>query len=94
MEKFKGTQGDWVINATENGWYRIENSPLVPNDESRANRKLIAASPDLLEALIQCQQHLALILPDITNEKRRYGMTASINLASEAIAKATQTTGG
>ena len=59
--EFKGTKGEWKITGTGeqrtmiNGssidvWWNI-GSPAVSEDEGKANAKLIAAAPDLLEAL-------------------------------------------
>ena len=59
--EFKGTKGEWKITGTGeqrtmiNGssidvWWNIGSS-AVSEDEGKANAKLIAAAPDLLEAL-------------------------------------------
>ena len=59
--EFKGTKGKWSITETGeqrtmiNGssidvWWNIGSS-AVSEDEGKANAKLIAAAPDLLEAL-------------------------------------------
>ena len=59
--EFKGTKGEWKITGTSeqrtmiNGssidvWWNIGSS-AVSEDEGKANAKLIAAAPDLLEAL-------------------------------------------
>jgi len=57
-KEFKGTKGEWIARLTENdpdfvaevdevtGVYRSTNT-----EECEANAKLIAAAPDLLEAL-------------------------------------------
>ena len=60
--EFKGTKGKWSITGTGrqrtmiNGssidvWWNIGSSD-VSEDEGKANAKLIAAAPDLLEACI------------------------------------------
>lgn len=58
MEGFKGTTGEWFLS--ENGIISsknpvktigVVNSSLSSIDKDNANAKLIAAAPDLLEAL-------------------------------------------
>ena len=60
--EFKGTKGEWKITGTEeqrtmiNGssidvWWNLTSSDVL-EDEGKANAKLIAAAPDLLEACI------------------------------------------
>lgn len=64
MEKFKGTQGPWVLDkdneVTSNGfreWTSVRNQSyedvcaLYWHERSEINANLIAAAPDLLEAL-------------------------------------------
>jgi len=59
--EFKGTKGEWKITGTGenrimiNGssidvWWNLSSSDVL-EDEGKANAKLIAAAPDLLEAL-------------------------------------------
>lgn len=59
-----------------------------PDKERERINSLISAAPDLLEALITCQQHLFLTLKDVKNEKIRLGRQMSIDLATIAINKA------
>lgn len=64
--EFKGTKGEWVLTITPKGVanfqvYKIDEKRLpdekiceiafTHEDEMRANAKLIAAAPELLEAL-------------------------------------------
>ena len=59
--EFKGTKGEWKITGTGENRIMINGSSIdvwwnlsscdVSEDEGKANAKLIAAAPDLLEAL-------------------------------------------
>lgn len=66
MKEFKGTKGEWKILPTSEyrKWVNVtsekgviarvfygEAPPVVYKEEAEANAKLIAAAPDLLEAL-------------------------------------------
>ncbi|MBO0323494.1 hypothetical protein J0X14_14390 [Muricauda sp. CAU 1633] len=62
MEEFKGTKGEWKENQSEvyssiykNGepfdLVKVASLVQINPDETKANAKLIAAAPDLLEAL-------------------------------------------
>lgn len=68
MKEFKGTKGEWKILPTYESrkWVNVtsekgviarvfygEAPPVVYKEEAEANAKLIAAAPDLLEALIE-----------------------------------------
>lgn len=69
MSEFKGTQGSWAVLPFENRLSvasykahpvvicRIENtvSGRPIDDEDLSNAQLIAAAPDLLEALLDCR---------------------------------------
>lgn len=70
----RATYGDGPVADTMNRDYRIH------PDEDRANARLIAAAPDLLDALIECHNLLAL----------RGLEGQSTDAAKIAIAKATQ----
>lgn len=65
MKEFKGTKGEWELD------YGSNTSPMrivanhqviclfgVSFSEDKANAKLIAAAPDLLEALIELLPHI------------------------------------
>ena len=73
----------------------VYNQILRPHDdkeihnEAYYNSCLIAAAPELLEALITAQQQLAIFRGRLTNEKQILGVTMTIDLATEAIKKAT-----
>jgi hypothetical protein len=83
----KFTAGPWEVRevdglfavAHRDGWV------LESNDEQqdRADARLIAAAPELLEALQQCLQHIEL---DESMHGRPFGAG---NVAREAIKKAT-----
>ena len=86
--KFKGTKGKWHqdkwrhIISEDNKPVLFEGVtiPMMSDDETKENTKLIAAAPDLLDALIRCKQVLA-----------EYNSDKSINahyIASKAIEKA------
>lgn len=65
--------------------------PVVTEEECRANARLIAAAPDMLAALIEAEDRLAMVLENDTDEGRP--VDGSIVIAWEraraAIAKAT-----
>ena len=58
MKEFKGTKEDWEVSIDDDysDTYYIKPSPTFA--ESRYNAKLIAAAPDLLEALITLHERL------------------------------------
>ena len=65
MKEFKGTKGEWSISKNEFGQFEVESEHSLicePNGltykTQRANSKLIAAAPDLLEALQVCYKSL------------------------------------
>jgi hypothetical protein len=69
--EFKGTKGEWKVVHDEYDGYGVilvDNDPwgqsfICENlrqgeDEGEYDAKLIAASPDLLEALQMCEEHI------------------------------------
>jgi hypothetical protein len=87
MKEFKGTKGDWSYRS--NGMF-FEILPYVGTvltsdlfEEQHSNAKLIAAAPDLLEALQLCLEALETYVSD------GYIMEGTIaeNKAKEAIEK-------
>ena len=69
--EFKGTKGEWEY-SDDNAWecevllpeksrqhIKLENTHQVDGfEEMYYNAKLIAASPDILEALQMCEEHI------------------------------------
>lgn len=100
MSEFKGTQGSWAVLPFENRLSvaaykahpvvicRIENtvSGRPIDDEDIANAQLIAAAPELLDALqsLKCE----LILSDVDMGYIESHFRPSLNKATAAIAKA------
>lgn len=92
MSKSKHTRGPWyrsgktVYALNEQGFNRF--SALVQDartgdEELEANARLIAAAPELLEALIMCCQSMSSVLPDFNPFDQ-----AAYDKARAAIAKA------
>jgi hypothetical protein len=79
----KHTKGEWIVKSnSELCWVESKTHHIATvSFGNEANAKLIAASPDLLEALIKCKNQLA-----------SYSSEKSIDcwyLAEQAIKKAT-----
>lgn len=94
----KHTKGEWKIvsKSKHRGWININSKkgiiarsfhgdmePIVTVEEAEANVKLIAAAPDLLEALQS-------IVGTLENEGVSWRYENEINLAKNAIKKATE----
>ena len=85
MTEFKGTKGEWEVNAntdmilTDNGAYRPNSVmiTLATKEELEANAYLIAAAPDLLEAL-----------QDLVKICEENNVGAELELSKKAIEKA------
>lgn len=87
MKEFKGTQGPWYRAGVENGKLSINAGEyfvaLVDHcSEQKANSNLIAAAPDLLEALQLCEEFMSLL------PSTGFDGLARIEGARAAIAKA------
>jgi hypothetical protein len=94
MLKFKGTQGPWLMKSSSLGVHKYIDArigggllqevavcgPTEQPEQSSANAALIAAAPDLLEAL---QGLMALLDPDIHGSRG-----SALENARAAIAKA------
>ena len=95
MENLKHTKGEWFANncmVTINGTFNeiakchsLSNNNCLSLEEMRANAKLIAAAPDLLEALIEA-------LPAVMELNGEYqeGWDETIIKIENAINKATK----
>ena len=74
-------EGQWIAQVRGWGWLqKLKNGEAVQD----ANARLIASSPDLLEALIMCCQSMSSVLPDFNPFDQ-----AAYDKARAAIAKAT-----
>lgn len=66
----KHTQGEWKVERIYKNPFSIDTLYIintgVPQSikESEANAKLIAAAPELLEALIEVRQHMTAHIPE------------------------------
>ncbi|MET3371982.1 hypothetical protein ABIC89_001023 [Variovorax boronicumulans] len=95
MEQAKYTPGPWIhhpddnIIATNDGRRMLEwqaRSLHVPAAERDANARLVAAAPELLEALILLEAEMVL---SGNAESRDYGWKPAIEKTRAAILKAT-----
>jgi|SRR5690554_926960 len=99
MSKFKGTPGPWIVDGTvirgdADHIGRTVSVACTLNvawpygrraiKEQPYNARLIAAAPELLEALIMCCQSMSSVLPDFNPFDQ-----AAYDKARAAIAKAT-----
>ena len=94
MKEFKGTSGRWNINK----WGQIvdENNKAIvftgltlamkDNEETKANAKLIAAAPELLEAL----KNMVNVAKGLKWEEATTGRQIILQDAEQAIKKATE----
>ena len=79
---FSGNSMDWGICITD-----TKDINSLPREEALANARLIAASPDLLDALKMCEIALRYINFDGEFEGK-FGVPAAQDAARAAIAKA------
>lgn len=98
MKEFKGTKGEWEFHCGENIGVSSKNPLLIiadveldkdiPTDQQIANAKLIAAAPELLEALQECIFRMAqqLSLSQVKVNKTEF--ERGITIAEQAISKA------
>jgi len=81
MKEFKGTPGPWVVHGTTiyvaGGGFDVRNMP-----KAEENAQLIAAAPELLEALQKIIYKCETPIADL------YDLLRAINDAKPAIAKA------
>jgi hypothetical protein len=96
--KAKFTQGPWAIeydncDAGTCQWYSVGpakvevsyNLTALQDDEWKANARLIAAAPELLEALQECVELLEFLSPEV---RGGYSPDGAYAKANSAIAKA------
>ena len=83
---------DWKINSDSRDWCLLEITPAIYgesdslSDEDKANARLIAAAPDLLEALL----HMFASIPPYRHDGSPTIPDAVVEFANAAIAKATE----
>jgi hypothetical protein len=94
MSEFKGSKGPWLISDGSEKWNRIVdvNGDLITTcfamqNEDDANARLIAAAPELLEALQDAEKALFAALDNAFGEELANGNRELIQ-ARAAIAKA------
>jgi hypothetical protein len=93
MSEFKGSKSPWLISGESEKWNRIidANGDLITTcfamqNEDDANSKLIAAAPELLEALQNLKREV--VLSDIDLAYIESHFRPHIDRARAAIAKA------
>lgn len=92
MKNSKHTPGPWAVNGwsvTIGNWSISTAMPRATIEESDANARLIAAAPELLEALNWALKNLEEIaLPEFEKQGRVTSINNAIEKARAAIAKA------
>lgn len=90
MEEFKGTRGPWNYCADEPEWVTDSNDNIAVARVTRyntdanaqhANAKLIAAAPELPEALQRCESVLSNIPLEVSDVEDLLYARAAINKA-------------
>ena len=91
MAGFKGTKGKWEAKNLFNNWIITDNKDNVLNiRDNEANAKLMAAAPELLEALeeiIEMNRQTAL---DQYGDAEKAESWSCVTIARKAIKKATE----
>ncbi len=87
VQRREGYVGQWeVVSTCETEWWIADAAPY--NERQEENARLIAAAPELLEALEAVLYWAELIAGDTTDKEAAANEEASIALARAAIAKA------
>jgi hypothetical protein len=96
MTQAKHTPGPWIIDRNgdvNHHSYFVSDFPIAmvsgPLTDKAANARLIAAAPDLLEALIETSSSLRQCFECDEDAADAYGITEQLKKADSAIAKAT-----
>jgi hypothetical protein len=89
----KHRQGEWKTSKPYFNYYVTCNGESIcqinASDDEEANAKLIAAAPDLLEALIEMNKWVCVNFPE-HGMSHEFGSCASFNKMRTAIKKATE----
>ncbi len=98
MKNLKHTQGNWdystslgeiSITGVSTDIALVNTGTSINYDEARANAKLIAAAPELLESLISLKERLNYLISTGRVDINKTETIRDINIANDAIKKAT-----